>query len=121
MTDSSYDPKAVGTPIPPFMVGVRVFDGSEEGLTYLPSPSMNSPFKSEAYRRQYGYNSDTANMLVPMVKLSALQKLVRQKAFKRYTLDFHHDDGTDKKQPMEHARISWFVIDVIAKRLPVVE
>ena len=52
---------------------------------------MNSPFKTDAYRQQYGYNPDTANMLVPMIKLSALQKLVRQKAFKRYTLDFHHD------------------------------
>jgi hypothetical protein len=85
------------------MVGVRVFDGSEEGLTYLPSPSMNSPFKSEAYRQQYGYDPDTANTLVPMIKLSALQKLGRQKAFKRYSLNFHHNDGDDKKQPMEHA------------------
>ena len=53
-TDSSYDPKAVGTPIPPFMVGVRVLDGSEEGLTYLPSPSMNSPFTVAMNQKRIG-------------------------------------------------------------------
>ena len=90
--DASYDPKVVGTPIPPFMVGVRVLDGSEDGIIYLPSTPMDAPFKSEAYRQQYGYTPDTARTLVPMIKLSALQKLVRQKAFKRYSLDFHHDD-----------------------------
>ena len=108
-TDSSFDPKAVGTPIPPFMVGVRVLDGSEEGLNYLPSPSMNSPFKTEAYRQQYGYNPDTANTLVPMIKLSALQKLVRQKAFKRYSLDFHHDDGVNKIEATHGTRFRRYI------------